>query len=85
MENEKLTWMVARRLCSAWGGAAKDVAQSNPHTATIVFCLFSAVRGVASIIMPFLSDELYTTSEAKQSSALQRTCLLSPCPLLRTS
>ena len=51
----------------AWGGAAKDVARSNPNTATIVFCLFSAVRGVASIIMPFLSEVLYIGAETSQS------------------
>ncbi|BGP15560.1 hypothetical protein JCM10213_001349 [Rhodosporidiobolus nylandii] len=53
---------------AAWSGAAKDISGSSPHTATLVFCLFSIVRGVASIVMPFVSETLYDPEKSGQSA-----------------
>ncbi|GAA6009398.1 hypothetical protein JCM10207_003763 [Rhodosporidiobolus poonsookiae] len=47
------------QICSAWGAAARDAAGTNPHTSTLVFCVFGIVRGVASIVGPFISTTLY--------------------------
>ncbi|GAA6023212.1 hypothetical protein JCM10207_004481 [Rhodosporidiobolus poonsookiae] len=50
---------------AAWSASARDVVgpHQNPHTATLVFCLYSVVRGIASVCMPFVSDTLYVTGK----------------------
>ncbi|GAA5905771.1 hypothetical protein JCM6882_000454 [Rhodosporidiobolus microsporus] len=53
---------------AAWSSSARDVAGSNPHTASLIFCLFSVVRGVASIVMPFVSEVLYNRGERETSA-----------------
>ncbi|GAA5905786.1 hypothetical protein JCM6882_000458 [Rhodosporidiobolus microsporus] len=57
------------QMVSAWGGAAKDVSGSNPNTSTLVFCLFSVVRGIASIVMPFVSETLYEQDKRGEGAA----------------
>ncbi|BGP21062.1 hypothetical protein JCM10213_007580 [Rhodosporidiobolus nylandii] len=47
------------QICSAWGAATRESAGSNPHSSTIAFCAFGIVRGVASIVGPFVSTTLY--------------------------
>ncbi|GAA5833557.1 hypothetical protein JCM11251_003526 [Rhodosporidiobolus azoricus] len=47
------------QICSAWGAAARDSAGSNSHTSTLIFCTFGIVRGIASIVGPFISTTLY--------------------------
>ncbi|GAA5911405.1 hypothetical protein JCM8208_005048 [Rhodotorula glutinis] len=47
------------QVCSGWGAAARDAAGANPHLSTMIFCLFGIVRGVASIVGPFISTGLY--------------------------
>ncbi|BGO96434.1 MFS monocarboxylate transporter [Rhodotorula toruloides ATCC 204091] len=43
----------------AWSGATRDVAGQDPYAAAITFCLLSSVRGIASIVMPLVSQGLY--------------------------
>ncbi|BGP51061.1 hypothetical protein JCM10450v2_006987 [Rhodotorula kratochvilovae] len=54
---------------SSWGGAARDVAKQNPNTSTLVLCLFSVVRGVGSIVMPFVSETLYNPDDLGKENA----------------
>ncbi|GAA5977515.1 hypothetical protein JCM11641_000986 [Rhodosporidiobolus odoratus] len=47
------------QICSCWGAAARDTAGANPHTSTLIFCAFGIVRGIASVVGPFISTKLY--------------------------
>lgn len=50
------------QICSCWGPAARDVAGANPQTSTTIFCLWGVVRGVASLIGPYISTSLFSES-----------------------
>jgi hypothetical protein len=45
--------------CRAWSSSAKDVAGKDVRTSSLIFFLLSLIRGVASILMPFVSELLY--------------------------
>ncbi|GAA5865850.1 hypothetical protein JCM8547_005735 [Rhodosporidiobolus lusitaniae] len=47
----------------SWSGAAGDLAQGNSNTATMVLCFFSVVRGIGSIVLPFVADKLVDTKQ----------------------
>ncbi|GAA6052562.1 hypothetical protein JCM3770_003244 [Rhodotorula araucariae] len=57
------------QVCSTWGAAARDTAGANPHLSTMIFCLFGMVRGVASILGPFISTGLYEETLAHEERA----------------
>ncbi|GAA5872120.1 hypothetical protein JCM8547_003812 [Rhodosporidiobolus lusitaniae] len=44
---------------AAWSASARDVGGANPQTSSLVFCILSLVRGVASIVLPFVTEGLY--------------------------
>ncbi|BGP44162.1 hypothetical protein JCM10449v2_008226 [Rhodotorula kratochvilovae] len=54
---------------STWGAAARDAAGANPHLSTMIFCMFGIVRGVASIVGPFISTGLYEEALAHEERA----------------
>ncbi|GAA5903751.1 hypothetical protein JCM6882_003405 [Rhodosporidiobolus microsporus] len=54
---------------ATWGAAAQEVAGSNPHMSALAVCVFSAVRGIASLFMPAVSSALYDSSKATRESA----------------
>ena len=51
---------------STWGPAATDAVGANPHLATLVFCTFGIVRGIASIVGPYISTTLFETHAAQE-------------------
>ncbi|GAA6012714.1 hypothetical protein JCM11491_002539 [Sporobolomyces phaffii] len=55
------------QICSCWGPCARDVAGANPQTSTTITCLWGIVRGVASLVGPFVSTSLYEKHQAKSS------------------
>ncbi|BGP52411.1 hypothetical protein JCM10450v2_008389 [Rhodotorula kratochvilovae] len=57
------------QVCSTWGAAARDAAGANPHLSTMIFCMFGIVRGVASIVGPFISTGLYEEALAHEERA----------------
>ncbi|GAA6009147.1 hypothetical protein JCM10207_004282 [Rhodosporidiobolus poonsookiae] len=57
------------QMVPAWGGAAKDVAGANPNTSTLIFCLFSVIRGIGSLVMPTVAATLYDENKLGQHSS----------------
>ncbi|GAA5932290.1 uncharacterized protein JCM15063_001181 [Sporobolomyces koalae] len=53
------------QICSCWGPAARDAAGANPQTSTAIFCIWGIMRGIASLVGPFVSTSLYNEEEAK--------------------
>lgn len=43
---------------------------ANPQTSTTIFCLFGIVRGVASLVGPFVSTSLYDKREAESKECV---------------
>ncbi|KAG0655760.1 hypothetical protein C6P46_000722 [Rhodotorula mucilaginosa] len=62
----------ATQICSTWGPAATDAVGANPHLATLVFCTFGIVRGIASIVGPYISTTLFETHAAQEHAAWGR-------------
>ncbi|GAA6043843.1 hypothetical protein JCM8097_007232 [Rhodosporidiobolus ruineniae] len=63
-----LLFAATGQMVSAWGGCAKSVTR-DPTTSTLLFCLFSVVRGIASLCMPFVSEKLYDQAKAGERAA----------------
>jgi len=86
------------QIIAAWSGCARDVSGGNPYVGSLVFGVLAGSRGLASIAMPFISEELYRPGDEKESwgrfgfyrmmlfgSSLSRSDLLSPPPPTTTS
>ncbi|GEM07667.1 MFS monocarboxylate transporter [Rhodotorula toruloides] len=56
----------------AWSGATRDVAGQDPYAAALVYCLLSVVRGVASMVMPLVSQKLYNPAQKGDASSWGR-------------
>ncbi|GAA6039081.1 hypothetical protein JCM8097_005310 [Rhodosporidiobolus ruineniae] len=57
---------------STWTGVTKDVAGADPNTSTVILCIYSIVRGIASLVMPVVSDRLYNAKAAQDKAAWGR-------------
>ncbi|GAA5905199.1 hypothetical protein JCM8208_000312 [Rhodotorula glutinis] len=55
------------QIIAAWSGCARDVSGGNPYTGSLVFGVLAGSRGLASIAMPFISEELYRPSDEKET------------------
>ncbi|BGP07562.1 hypothetical protein JCM10049v2_003400 [Rhodotorula toruloides] len=56
----------------AWSGATRDVAGQDPYAAALVYCLLSVVRGVASMVMPLVSQKLYDPAQKGDATSWGR-------------
>ncbi|GAA6030517.1 hypothetical protein JCM8097_006184 [Rhodosporidiobolus ruineniae] len=63
-----IAFAIFTQICSCWGAAARDGAGSNPHTSTLVFCLFGIVRGICSIVGPYIATALYDPKDTTSSA-----------------
>ncbi|BGP47568.1 hypothetical protein JCM10450v2_003431 [Rhodotorula kratochvilovae] len=57
---------------ATWSGATRDLAAQDPMTSTLIVTLFSVVRGVASLVMPAVSDALYNQGAAMEKGTWGR-------------
>ena len=55
------------QIIAAWSGCARDVSGGNPYVGSLVFGVLAGSRGLASIAMPFISEELYRPGDEKES------------------
>lgn len=55
------------QVIAAWSGCARDVSRGNPYVGSLVFGVLAGSRGLASIVMPFVSEGLYRPGESEQA------------------
>ncbi|GAA5884015.1 hypothetical protein JCM16303_001360 [Sporobolomyces ruberrimus] len=55
-------------ISSYWGAATNEIGGADPYISGLLLCAWGMIRGLASILAPFLSAALYNPNQAHETS-----------------
>ncbi|GAA6064425.1 hypothetical protein JCM10212_001200 [Sporobolomyces blumeae] len=59
-------------ISSYWGAASREVAGTDPYLSSTLLCGWGMIRGLASIVAPFISAGLYNEKDADSTDSFGR-------------